>query len=251
VSGALSALDPEVRCGFLRDALAHAPVADAARALDMLCLDAEQASERAREVLVSLVLVLIDPQAEPLVQLLREESAGASLLALGRLLRRPLPRGDRHEPPPDKGVPDYGKGRPLTLGERKSLARRPDRAAFDRLLHDPHPDVIHNLLRNPRLTEDDVIRLASMRPARADVLAELARHPRWSARPRVRLSIVLNPACPPEIAIPMVGLLVRHELRLVIEVTEGNPAVRAVAHELLVRRPPSLDDEPGDGGKLQ
>ena len=74
--------------------------------------------------------------------------------------------------PATSGIPDYGRGRPLTLGERKSLARRPDRAMLDRLLHDPHPDVIRRLLRNPRLTEDDVVRLAARRPGRPEVLVE-------------------------------------------------------------------------------
>ena len=38
--------------------------------------------------------------------------------------------------------------RPLTLGERKSLARQPSRAALARLLRDPHPAVVELLLDN-------------------------------------------------------------------------------------------------------
>ena len=59
-------------------------------------------------------------------------------------------------------------GRPLTLGERKSLAKKPDRDLLERLLADPHPDFIRGVLRNPRLTEDDVVRFVARVPSRAD-----------------------------------------------------------------------------------
>jgi hypothetical protein len=140
--------------------------------------------------------------------------------------------------PREEKQPDYGRGRPLTLGERKSLARRPDRSMMDRLLADPHPDVIRGLLRNPKVTEDDVVRLVSRRPGRADVLAEIARSPKWVHRARIRLSLLLNPSTPMELAAPMTGLLVRQELKLVAEATHVADGVRALCLEHLERRPP-------------
>ena len=96
------------------------------------------------------------------------------------------------------------------------------------------------------VTEDDVVRLAAKRPSFPDILVEIARNVRWSTRPRVRVALVLNPATPPEIAVPMVLLLVNPELRLVHEITDANAPVRAAAAELLRRRPPQLDDAPPD-----
>ena len=239
-------VDRDMRAAWLRSMLRTAPLPEVARALDRVSASAEQATPSARDLLFTVVDVLLDPESEPFLVALREEAAGRSLLALGRLLRRPL------DPSPaavlDDRVPDYGTGRPLTLGERKALARRPSRASFDKLLRDPDPIVIRTLLRNPKLTEDDVIALACRRPARTEVLREIARIPKWTSRPRVRMSIVLNPGAPAEIAVPLVSLLLRHELRLVVEVTDASPAVRAASRELLLRRPPSLgeDGEPPD-----
>jgi hypothetical protein len=183
---------------------------------------------------------------EEVVQRLREEAAGGSLLALERLIRHPA-RGLRSTPPASSlakaKVPDDGKGRPLTLGERKSMARRPDRETMQRLMADPHPAVIHRLLRNPRVVEDDVVRLAAKRPGRGDVLAEIARSTRWSRRPRVRMALVMNPSTPTEIAARVVGLLLRPELQLVAD-SPGVPAlVRAVCLEHLERRPPVQSEE--------
>jgi hypothetical protein len=50
--------------------------------------------------------------------------------------------------------------------------------------------------------------------------------------------MVLNPDTPPSLAIPLLALLVRGELKLVAEATGLSPALRAAAHDLLARRPP-------------
>jgi hypothetical protein len=135
-------------------------------------------------------------------------------------------------------VPDYGTGRELTVGERRSLARRPSRRSFEMLLRDPHPLVIRQLLYNPKLTEDDVVRLVAHRPARAETLLEIARLPRWLSRPRVRLAMLLNPGTPQHIAVPLLGVCTRGELREVVSSADTAVLLRATAAELLVRRPP-------------
>jgi hypothetical protein len=134
-------------------------------------------------------------------------------------------------------VPDYGGGRTLTLGERKALARRSTRKSLDRLFTDPHPVVIRTLLANAKVVEDDVVRLAARRPGNLEVLAEIARSP-WSHRVRVRLALVLNPDAPPQLAMPLLTLLVTSELRQVTSTAQLSPALRAAAHDLLARRPP-------------
>ena len=238
--------EAELRVAYLRSLLHGADVTALAPALDDLCARAEQASPAAREALVALVDAIQDAALAPVVQVLREEAIGAPLLALERLVRQPVATVNaRDVPAPDEDrIPDYGRGRPLTLGERKSLARRPDRAMTERLLRDPHPDVIRQLLRNPKVTEEDVLSLAARRPCRPDVLAEIARTPRWSHRPRIRIALVFNPDTPLAVTAPLVGLFVRQELELVATSPTVAPALRALCLEHLDRRPPSpLDGE--------
>jgi hypothetical protein len=238
--------DAPLRVAYLQDFLRAHDIAAAARVLEEVCARAEQAEEAAREVLVALVDALHAPGADDIVQRLREEAAGESLLALERLVRHPAGahRGSLlPDDPNEDRVPDYGRGRPLTLGERKAMARRPDRDTMERLVHDPHPDVIRALLASPRMTEDAVVRLAAKRPCRPDVLTEIARSTRWVHRARVRMSLVLNPDTPVEMSVAIAGLLMRQELRLVAETTQISPAVRAVCLEHLERRPPGPGDE--------
>lgn len=240
-------LATELRAPYLRAELSVTPPETSAPALDRICADAEQGAPEARELLVSFVTLLASPDFEPMAEHLRDEASRQALLALGRLLRRPArePRGQAL--PLAERVPDYGVGRPLTLGERKSLARRPTRQALEKLLADPDPTVIRLLLANPKVTEEDVVRLAARRPNRPDILAEIANSPRFSHRSRVRLSLVLNPSSPPELAVPFVSLLLRSELLLVARSTDVPPIVRSAARDLLVLRPPMKKGKPGEG----
>ncbi len=239
--------EAELRVSYVKSVLARSSddVTELARSLDVLCARAEQAEPSAREALVALVDALQDPSLGLVVQRLREEAAGVPHLALERLVRHPIsiaPSRDVPDPDEDR-IPDYGRGRPLTLGERKSLARRPDREMTERLLRDPHPDVIRQLLVNPKVTEEDVLSLAARRPCRPDVLTQIARTPRWTHRPRIRVALILNPDTPLEVTAPLVGLLVRQELRLVATSTTVAPALRALCLEHLERRPPSPFDD--------
>ncbi|APR84896.1 Hypothetical protein A7982_10245 [Minicystis rosea] len=236
-----------LRVAYLRVELTQKPLAEVAAALDALAGRAEQADPIAREVLTTAVTVLADPASADLVDALRALAEHEALLPLARLLRRRARAVPTAEPAvDDRHLATSSSGRVLTLGERRALARRPSRAAFDKLLRDPHPMVVKNLLENPRLIEDDVVRMVARRPAYPQVIGEIARHPIWSQRPRVRMAIVQNPGTPPEIAVPLVRLLIRPELGQVVAAPDVPALVRAAASELLARRPPVPDRRPGD-----
>ena len=249
VRATLSLLDGGLRAAYVASIVRAADPASLAWVLDMVCERAEQAEAAAREALTAIVDALNAEGMESIAERLQGEASSESLLALERLMRHSNARSrtDSSDTLRHLQVPADVHGRPLTLGERKSLARRPDRHTLERLFSDPHPDVMRRLLRNPRLTEDDVVRLAARRPGRSDVLAEIARAVRWAHRPRIRIALVMNPATPSEMAARMAGLLVRPELESVVRAPGVPAAVRAVCVEHLERRPPTPRRQ-GDGG---
>jgi hypothetical protein len=234
----------EYRMGWLRAELLSAPVERSADLLDHLCAESEQGEPSAREALLSVAMVFAVLGECEQVTHLREEAAARHLLSLERLLRH-VPRAADAEAE-TAPTPDYRAGRELTLGERRSLARRPSRKAFDALLRDPHPLVIRLLLDNPALTEDDVVRIVARRPARVAVLQEVAAKARWLCRPRVRLALLFNPGSPATIVMPLLGLCTRPELRRVLESTTVAAVVRTTARELLEFRPPLAEPDPDE-----
>lgn len=244
------------RTAYLRSELLRVTPEEAARALDAVAGRAEQADPVAREVMTALVPILSDPALEAWVEELRACGVAEALLSLSRLLRRhrksaaggpPSSRAGSAPAPEERGVALEPGGRPLSLGERRALARRPSRAVLNKLLSDPHPMVIRNVLGNPRLTEDDVVRMAAHRPGRPEVLVEIARSPVWSTRARVRMAVVMNPGTPPEICAAMLPLLVRAELAQVASAPSVPKVVRSGALDLLERRPPAPDRGDGSG----
>src|SRR6185503_6507330 len=103
-------------------------------------------------------------------------------------------------------------GRPLTLGERKALARTHNREDLLLLIRDPHPAVVEILLGNPHVTEAEILRIASFRPAVPESLTKIAAHPRWSVRHAVKRALVMNPGTPLADAIRIATTLRTQEL---------------------------------------
>jgi len=138
--------------------------------------------------------------------------------------------------PPPPGTPQPAAllgGREITLGERKSLARGRRRDVLDRLLRDPDESVLAILLGNPRITENDVVRLAARRPTTAGAQRTILRSERFIARYNVKRALVLNPYTPTALAARLVVLLTRPDQEAVANDASLSESVRLAAREAL------------------
>lgn len=228
-------VEVETRVAWLREQAQQTPLEPLAEAFDALCEDAERAPSRARGALLPLALLVARDRETAHVVGLRSEALLRHRVSLARLLRRGVEeaRPVAVKPP----VPNYRGDRELTVGERRSLARKPTRAAFDKLLADPHPLVLEQVLQNPKLVEDDVVRMAARRPIHGLAVDTLLVS-RWLLRHRVVLALISNPWVDAEVSVPFLGLLTRDELRDVVNTPSLPAVVRATANELFERRPP-------------
>ncbi len=232
--GLLGLGDVGLRVRWLDDFARTRAPEELAPVLEAVVAGSEVSEPRCREALMTIALWVAGGGFD--LGALRAVAQNEGLLSLLRVIRRGTPASSApglSEPP----VPDYGSGRELTLGERRSLARRSDRTHFDALLRDPHPMVIEQLLVNPKTTEHDVLRVVAYRPARAALIEAIARSP-WLTRRKVRLGILFNPGAPQAVSIPLVGLCTRDELKKLARGADLPPVVRALAAELAQRRPP-------------
>lgn len=127
--------------------------------------------------------------------------------------------------------------RPLTLGERKSLARSWRRDVIERIVVDPSPDVVTLLLDNPHVTEADILRIATARRTSAAVLELVLKSRRWGIRTGIRRALVFNPQLPLPTALRLLGLLSRQDLQAMTR----RPGLPVPLSEALRRRlrPPS------------
>jgi hypothetical protein len=129
----------------------------------------------------------------------------------------------------------------IPLGVRRSLAKGSEKPMLDKLLLDPDQLVIRHLLDNPRLTEEDVIRIAARRPISGSTLNEIAESRRWASRIRVRVALARNPSCPTDVALRILGSLPLRELRELRSDGTLHDEIRKQAERELARRDPDSD----------
>jgi len=128
----------------------------------------------------------------------------------------------------------------LTLGHKKALARRPgDPDLLARLAAEGDPTVVRELLRNPRLTEELVVRIAARRPCRPETLRCLHDDRRWRTRPAVARAIAHNPYAEPALVAKLLPRLSPRELSEVAEDGALHAIVRALAGRLAPGRAPA------------
>lgn len=236
--------DLQLRVDWLNAQVQTEPPPLLAPLLDVVIGQSEIGDARAREALLTIALWAAGTASAGDLERLRQVALEQRLLSLQRVIRR-VPTASLPPEGSEPRIPDYGTGRELSLGERRNLARRSGRQRFDALIKDPHPMVIRELLSNPKTTEDDVVRVAAVRPARPASILAIA-STRWLARRRVRLSVLQNPGSPLSVALPLVGLCTRGELLELARSADVPPLLRITAGELAERRAPLSQPAPAD-----
>lgn len=230
----------EMRVGLVCERFETLPNDDALRLLDEAYTRCALGDPNAQLVFLAIGWAFSDPRVSPRRSMLSAAARAAELHHVADFIAPPSPpEGDE----PARRIPDFGKGRPLTLGERKSLARTHDRSLIQRVVRDPHPDVIRILLDNPSLTEPDVVRICATRPCDPEVLQTVYEHRRWVVRYRPRNAIVRNPNTPLNVALMLAPLLRPTELREASTSPELASPLRLSCRALLDRRRRS--SEPG------
>jgi hypothetical protein len=215
--------DATMRGTYLRFTLLEMPATQVAELMVAVHAYAEAKSPRHIALLAALSLAL----AHACCAALRREVAEILRTREERQLARSLSQERTAEEDAALRVPDFGLGRPVSLGERKSLARRNDREWIARVIRDPHPDVARILLLNPRVTETDIVRLCARRPVASDVLREVFLCARWIVRYPVKVALVLNPYSPLDIALQLAPLLRAQDLKRVLDATDLPPELHA------------------------
>jgi hypothetical protein len=98
---------------------------------------------------------------------------------------------------------------------------------------DPDPGVIRNLLNNPRVTEQTVLKICSRRPTVTAPLEAVLGSPRWIRRHKVRVALVKNPHLAESRAINLLVYLTKSELRQVRDDDTLESTLRLSAQRLL------------------
>ena len=235
LAGTLASVQEDaMRLHLLGEALAAQPPEAGAMLLDVIWSDIAAGRREFAAAFQNLAIL------DRLETVLSREALGGIRAALAGLsyaeTRRLLERDGGGIPGEDGDAGDAP--RPTEpLGARISMARRPAPRLIEHLMSDPDHRVIATLLRNPRLTEQEVVKLAASRRSSAHALEAIARDSRWVRRYIVALALVNNPRTPTRIALALLPGLLRQDLVEVAEEGRVRPEVREKARALLDLRP--------------
>jgi hypothetical protein len=221
--------DPAIRVAYVRHALRNCQPDQGADLFTLAMTSAEGRRSAHVELLQALSLALADDSCDGLREAVRAVLEARQQFSLARALTRAIATEDAET----QRIPDFGTGRTVTLGERKSLARSHDRELIARCLRDPHPGVVRILLGNPIVTETDVVRVCARRPASTEVLREVFRSPRFIVRYPVKVALVLNPYTPVDIGLQLAPLLQAQDLRRLSVANDVSEELREACRRIM------------------
>lgn len=130
----------------------------------------------------------------------------------------------------------WDKIRNLSRTEKLLLAPKADRSDRQVLMQDNDAQVIFSLLKNPRITTEEVIRIARS-PLLSSIAAELiAKTTQWASNSEIRAALVHNPRTPTPLAIKLLPTLPEPEIRQIAKSGGVSQALKQAALRIVITR---------------
>ena len=144
---------------------------------------------------------------------------------LSRLLERtsdspvrqsdPVQNDQTDDNEPEKAQNPWDRLRGLSQIEKILLAAKADRSERAVLLQDSDPRVLLSILRNPRFTVDEVVRIAKASSLNYQIAEVIMSTGQWMGNLDVRLALIHNPKTPPAFALRILPMLPDIEVRAI------------------------------------
>lgn len=132
---------------------------------------------------------------------------------LERLLVKPADETAAESEPAEKSQNIWDRIRGLSQMEKILLAVKADRTERALLLQDNDPRVLLSVLRNPRLTVEEVVRLAKSAFLTYQIADVIMKASQWMASVDVRLGLIHNPKTPQPFSLRILPTLPDSEIR--------------------------------------
>lgn len=158
------------------------------------------AKARVVAALPDAIALAIDGNPDELLARLLAKPAGA--------VEAPLSEDTpEEEEPREKRQNTWDRVRALSQMEKILLAAKADRTERALLLQDSDPRVLLSVLRNPRLTVDEVARIAKSSSLTYQIVDVIMQAGQWMASLDVRLGLIHNAKTPPAFALRILPTL--------------------------------------------
>jgi hypothetical protein len=130
----------------------------------------------------------------------------------------------------------WDRVRAMTYAEKMILAAKADRSERGVLIQDNDPQILYYLLKNPRITTEEVLRIARLTSISAVVADQIAKTTPWSSNQEIRSAIVNNPRTPTPLALKLLPTLPEPEIRHIAKSTGVSQALKQAALRIVISR---------------
>lgn len=124
----------------------------------------------------------------------------------------------------------YQKIQTMSVSEKLDLARKAPKEARSILIRDSNKLVQLAVVSSPKITESEILAIASSRQVNDDVIKEIGMNKDWLRNYQVRLALVNNPKTPLSIAMAQITYLNQRDLALLAK-SKGVPRPIVTAAE--------------------
>ena len=128
-----------------------------------------------------------------------------------------------------KDVSDWDRLRGMSRTEKLLHAPRAERNERVVLVQDADPQVLYALLKNPRLTVDEVVRVAKSAYLTFQTAELILKTAQWAANVEVKTALVHNPKTPPAFALRILPTLPEAEVKAIARGAATSMALKQAA----------------------
>ncbi|HJQ36328.1 MAG TPA: hypothetical protein VKB93_04240 [Thermoanaerobaculia bacterium] len=155
-----------------------------------------------QEIEAEVLELPLDPIADLLERAAQEPDQHSQPVALTELEKKNL-----------KASAVWAKLSYMTISEKVQLAFKGDRMLRMLLVRERNKLICSSVMRNPRLTEQEIENIAGMRNVEEEVLRIIATKRDWSAKYNIMVILCRNPKTPVGVVLPFINRLTLRDLK--------------------------------------
>jgi hypothetical protein len=137
---------------------------------------------------------------------------------------------------PEKEQDVFGRILKMGVPEKLRLAGLGNQTVRKILIHDANKIISLAVLKNPRVTENEVLSYAHQKNLHEEVLVSIAKNKNWVKKYPIRLALVCNPKIPLPVAVKFIDYLHDRDLQMLSRNKNISSVVCGAAARLLSKR---------------
>lgn len=130
----------------------------------------------------------------------------------------------------------YKRVQHLNVSEKIKLALLGNKEARDILMKDSNKLVSSTVLKNPRITEDEITKVVNSRSISDDMLRQVAGNKEWLKKYPIKLGLTSNPKAPLTVAIRLLNQLNEKDVQRIAKSKNVSSALSAAAKKLVIQK---------------